>query len=81
MLSDSDSGTLFSVSDDIVSIDIKLELNNFVSKLNKQDKLILELCIQKKTNQQIAEILNLTEKTIRNKKSLLKKKLKERLNR
>lgn len=79
-LSDSDSGTLFSVSDDIVSIDIKLELNNFASKLNKQDKLILELCIQKKTNQQIAKILNLTEKTIRNKKSLLKKKLKERLN-
>lgn len=79
-LSDSDSGTLFSVSNDIVSIDIKLELHNFASKLNKQDKLILELCMQKKTNQQIAKILNLNEKTIRNKKSLLKKKLKERLN-
>lgn len=78
-LSDSDSDTLFSVSNDIVSIDIKLELNNFVSKLNKQDKIILELCMQKKTNQQIAKILNLNEKTIRNKKSLLKKKLKERL--
>ena len=67
-LSDSDSDTLFSVSNDIVSIDIKLELNNFVSKLNKQDKIILELCMQKKTNQQIAKILNLNEKTIRNKK-------------
>lgn len=78
-LSDSDSDTLFSVSNDIVSIDIKLELNNFVSKLNKQDKIILELCMQKKTNQQIAKILNLNEKTIRNKKSMLKKKLKERL--
>lgn len=78
-LSDSDSNTLFSVNNDIVSIDIKLELSNFVSKLNKQDKIILELCMQKMTNQQIAKILNLNEKTIRNKKSLLKKKLKERL--
>lgn len=49
------------------------KLRKIISDLKEKDQLILELWVKGKSNLEIAEKLNLNEKTIRNRKSLIKK--------
>lgn len=48
-------------------------LKKILFSLKEKDKIIFKLLAQKKNNREIAEILNVNEKTIRNRKSAMKK--------
>ena len=48
-------------------------LKKILSSLKEKDKTIFKLLVKKKSNREIAEILNVNEKTIRNRKSAMKK--------
>ena len=48
-------------------------LKKILSSLKEKDKTIFKLLVKKKNNREIAEILNVNEKTIRNRKSAMKK--------
>lgn len=49
------------------------KLTKILSSLKEKDKVIFKLLAQKKGNREIAEILNLNEKTVRNRKCEMKK--------
>lgn len=55
----------------------KLELA--IQKLSKDEKKILTLSMEEYSSIEIAKIMNLSEKTIRNKKSIIKSKIKKML--
>lgn len=55
------------------------KLRNILSSLKEKDKAIFKLLTKKKSNTEIAEILNVNEKTIRNRKSAMKKVIMEGL--
>ena len=66
--------------------DIKEELEDNISnaklklaihKLSKDEKKILTLSIEEYSSTEIAKIMNLSEKTVRNKKSIIKSKIKK----
>ena len=48
-------------------------LKKILSSLKEKDKTIFKLLVKKKSNREIAKILNVNEKTIRNRKSAMKK--------
>lgn len=50
-----------------------------IQKLSKDEKKILTLSMEKYSSIEIAKIMNLSEKTIRNKKSIIKSKIKKML--
>ena len=50
-----------------------------IQKLSKDEKKILALSIEEYSSTEIAKIMNLSEKTIRNKKSIIKSKIKKML--
>lgn len=77
-LSNYGSGTFFV---DIQNLDSNTtsKLRKIISTLKEKDQTILNLTYMKKSNEEIAEILNLSEKTIRNRKSLMKRIIMERL--
>ena len=72
-----DLKTEFSIEN--LKSDTNSKLRNIISNLKEKDKLILELWVKGKSNLEIAEKLNLNEKTIRNRKSLMKKDIIEGL--
>ena len=55
------------------------KFRKIISTLKEKDQIILRCSFMGKSNLEIAEILNLSEKTIRNRKSLAKKIIMERL--
>ena len=55
------------------------KFRKIISTLKEKDQIILRCSFMGKSNLEIAEILNLSEKTIRNRKSLAKKIIIERL--
>lgn len=55
------------------------KFRKIISALKEKDQIILRCSFMGKSNLEIAEILNLSEKTIRNRKSLAKKIIIERL--
>ena len=55
----------------------KLKLS--IHKLSRAEKKILTLSIEEYSSTEIAKIMNLSEKTIRNKKSIIKSKIKKML--
>ncbi|MBE5805189.1 MAG: sigma-70 family RNA polymerase sigma factor [Clostridiales bacterium] len=55
------------------------KFRKIISTLKEKDQIILRCSFMGKSNLEIAEILNLSEKTIRNRKSLAKKTIIERL--
>ncbi len=81
LLSRSDNSVFLYEKSNLINKDLIKELNMFKEILKPKDRTILELTIKKKSNQEIAKTLNLSEKTIRNRKALMKKRLKERLRR
>ena len=50
-----------------------------IQRLSKDEKKILALSIEEYSSTEIAKIMNLSEKTIRNKKSIIKSKIKKML--
>ena len=50
-----------------------------IQKLSKDEKKILTLSMEEYSSKEIAKIMNLSEKTIRNKKSIIKAKIKKML--
>ena len=50
-----------------------------IQKLSKDEKKILALSIEEYSSTEIAKIMNLSEKTIRNKKSIIRSKIKKML--
>ena len=50
-----------------------------IQKLSKDEKKILTLSMEEYSSTEIAKIMNLSEKTIRNKKSIIKAKIKKML--
>ena len=50
-----------------------------IQKLSKDEKKILTLSMEEYSSTEIAKIMNLSEKTIRNKKSIIKSKIKKML--
>lgn len=62
-----------------LDFDTSEKLKNIISTLKEKDQAILELSYTGKSNEEIADILELSEKTIRNRKSLMKKIISERL--
>lgn len=62
-----------------LDFDTSARLKNIISTLKEKDQTILELSSIGKSNEEIANILELSEKTIRNRKSLMKKIISERL--
>ena len=50
-----------------------------IQRLSKDEKKILALSIEEYSSTEIAKIMNLSEKTIRNKKSIIKAKIKKML--
>ena len=63
------------LEDNISSPKLKLA----IQKLSKDEKKILALSIEEYSSTEIAKIMNLSEKTIRNKKSIIKSKIKKML--
>lgn len=59
--------------------EISEKLREIISNLKEKDKIIFKLLACKKSNTQIAEILKLNEKTVRNRKSAMKKVIMEGL--
>lgn len=55
------------------------ELKLAIQKLSKDEKKILTLSMEEYSSIEIAKIMNLSEKTIRNKKSIIKSKIKKML--
>ena len=65
----------FSDKDNISNPKLKFAIH----KLSKDEKKILTLSIEEYSSIEIAKIMNLSEKTIRNKKSIIKSKIKKML--
>ena len=72
----------------LISNEVKGKLEDNISnsklklaiyKLSKDEKKILALSIEEYSSTEIAKIMNLSEKTIRNKKSIIKSKIKKML--
>ena len=63
------------LEDNISSPKLKLA----IQRLSKDEKKILALSIEEYSSTEIAKIMNLSEKTIRNKKSIIKSKIKKML--
>ena len=63
------------LEDNISSPKLKLA----IQRLSKDEKKILALSIEEYSSTEIAKIMNLSEKTIRNKKSIIKAKIKKML--
>ena len=63
------------LEDNISSPKLKLA----IQRLSKDEKKILALSIEEYSSTEIAQIMNLSEKTIRNKKSIIKSKIKKML--
>ena len=63
------------LEDNISNSKLKLAIH----KLSKDEKKILALSIEEYSSTEIAKIMNLSEKTIRNKKSIIKSKIKKML--
>ena len=72
----------------LISNEVKGKLEDNISnsklklaiyKLSKDEKKILALRIEEYSSTEIAKIMNLSEKTIRNKKSIIKSKIKKML--
>ena len=57
----------------------KPKLKLAIQKLSKDEKKILTLSMEEYSSIEIAKIMNLSEKTIRNKKSIIKSKIKKML--
>ncbi len=62
-----------SLEDNISNPKLKLAIH----KLSKDEKKILTLSIEEYSSTEIAKIMNLSEKTVRNKKSIIKSKIKK----
>ena len=63
------------LEDNISSPKLKLA----IQRLSKDEKKILALSIEEYSSTEIAKIMNLSEKTIRNKKSIIRSKIKKML--
>ena len=63
------------LEDNISNLKLKLA----IQRLSKDEKKILALSIEEYSSTEIAKIMNLSEKTIRNKKSIIKSKIKKML--
>ena len=68
----SDKGNL---EDNISNSELRVAIN----KLSKDEKKILELSIEDYSGKEIAKIMGLSEKTIRNKKCIIRSKIKRML--
>ena len=71
--------SLSNYDNDTFFIEKLCKINLIVSNFNEKDKKIFHLMLNGKDNKQISTIMNLSEKTIKNKKNLIRKKLKEEL--
>lgn len=63
------------LEDNISNLKLKLA----IQRLSKDEKKILALSIEEYSSTEIAKIMNLSEKTIRNKKSIIRSKIKKML--
>lgn len=71
--------SLSNYDNDTFFVEKLCKINLIVSNFNEKDKKIFHLMLNGKDNKQISTIMNLSEKTIKNKKNLIRKKLKEEL--
>ena len=71
--------SLSNYDNDTFFIEKLCKINLIVSNFNEKDKKIFHLMLNGKDNKQISTIMNLSEKTIKNKNNLIRKKLKEEL--
>lgn len=71
--------SLSNYDNDTFFVEKLCKINLIVSNFNEKDKKIFHLMLNGKDNKQISIIMNLSEKTIKNKKNLIRKKLKEEL--
>lgn len=78
-LSSYDSDYFFSDKGNLEDNISNSELRVAINKLSKDEKKILELSIEDYSGKEIAKIMGLSEKTIRNKKCIIRSKIKRML--